>query len=167
MKCFGLGLIIDMYSTEGIVLKKVESGEADFLFTIYTKDFGKIRALARGVKKEGAKLKGHLELYSLSNISFVLGKNGERLTQARLLNFWPSLRYSWKRLTLVGQLLEMVDKNCGEGDKDESIWLLLLGSLNFLEQQEMPDANLSLFSRDFSKRLSMCLGYGGSLKIFK
>ena len=151
---------IGMYSTDGIVLRKIDTGEAEELCVIYTKDFGKLKFLVRGVKKEGAKLRGHLELYSLSNISFVLGKNGERLTQARLLNFWPSLRHSWKRLTLVGQLLEMVDKNCEEGDKDESIWQLLLGSLNFLEQQEMLGSNLSSFSQDFSKRLSVCLGYG-------
>ena len=50
-----------MYTTEGIILKKIDVGEANALFTIYTKDYGKIRAVAQGVKKEGAKLQGHLE----------------------------------------------------------------------------------------------------------
>ncbi len=151
-----------MYSTEGIILKKIGAGEADALYIIYTKDFGKIRALARGVKKEGAKLKGHLELLSLSSLSFVFGKNGEQLTQAALLNSWPVIRQDWARLRVATQLVAMVDRGCLEGDKDEALWKLLLESIIFLEKNDLNKKNLDLFREEFVGRLSACLGYGNN-----
>lgn len=156
-----------MYSTAGVILKKISAGEADEFYVMYTKDFGKIKISARGIKKEGAKLRGHLELWGLSNISFVLGKSGARLTQARMLNFWPLLRKSSERLTVAGWMLETVDKNCEEAEKDESIWQLILESLNFLEEQNLQGPALDLFKQQFSKKLSIYLGYGGNLDNFR
>lgn len=156
-----------MYTTEGIILRKVEVGEADALHIIYTKDFGKIRALAQGVKKEGAKLKGHLELLSLSSLSFVFGKNGERLTQANLINFWPVLRQDSDKLRVARQIVELIDQNCLEGEKDEPLWKLLLESLIFLEKNNFVEKSFALFKEEFLKRLSVCLGYGDSIKDLK
>ena len=49
-----------MHFTDGIILKKDQYREADFLITVLTKDFGKIRLAARGVRKQEAKLRGHI-----------------------------------------------------------------------------------------------------------
>ncbi len=51
------------YRTQGIILKKEDRGEADRLFTIYTKDFGKLELLAKGERKIKSKLRGGLELF--------------------------------------------------------------------------------------------------------
>ena len=59
-----------MHSTEGIILKKEPYGEADLLITILTKDFGKIKVMAQGVRKEAAKLKGHFEPLTHSATNF-------------------------------------------------------------------------------------------------
>lgn len=153
-----------MHITEGIILKKIGVGETDALYIIYTKDFGKIRALAKGVKKEGAKLRGHLELLSLSRLSFVFGKNGEQLTQAVLLNFWPIIRQDWARLHLATQLVAMVDRGCLERDRDESLWVLLQESIIFLEKNNFVEKSLDLFKEEFVKRFSACLGYGNNVE---
>lgn len=156
-----------IYTTEGIVLKRFEVGEADSLFVIYTKDFGKIRALAQGVKKENAKLKGHLEILSLSNISFVLGRHGERLTQAKLINFWPVLQQDPGKFRVARQIIELVDQNCLGGEKDESLWKLLLKSLIFLGKNSFVEKDLDLYKEEFIKKLSACLGYGDSVEDLK
>lgn len=155
------------YSTEGVVLKKIATGEADEFCILYTKDFGKISFLTKGIKKESAKLKGHLELGSLSAVNFVLGRRGGQLVQAKLLNFWPLLREDWGRLTAAGRLLEAVHKSCEEGEKDESIWRLLLDSLRFLDRRDLANFHPALFEKDFFKKMSICLGYGGRLDVFK
>lgn len=156
-----------MHTTEGIILRKVGVGEADALHIIYTKDFGKIRALAQGVKKEGAKLKGHLEPLNQSVVSFVFGKNGERLTQAILINFWPALRQDPGKLRAACQIVELVDQNCLEGEKDEPLWRLILESLIFLEKNNFVEKSLDLFKEEFVKRLSVCLGYGHNVEDLK
>ncbi len=155
-----------MYSTEGIILKKIDSGEADALFTLYTRDFGKIRARAQGVKKEGAKLKGHLEPLSLSSVSFVLGKNGERLTHASLINYWPSIRGDFEKLKSALEVAEYLDRCCFPGQKDEMVWSDFLSGLNFLENSGR-NLDREEFFGSFQKRLSASLGYGGELDIME
>jgi len=144
-----------MYTTEGIILKRVATGEADSLFTIYTKDFGKIMALAQGVKKEGAKLKGHLETLSLTNIGFVMGKNGERLTHAILLNYWSAMRADREKLQLAYAISELVDQNTMLGEQDEKLWELLVGAFRFLEYGMVGDN----FLEEFKEKLTAVLGY--------
>ena len=81
-----------MYTTDAIVLKKIDVGEHDALYMLYTEGYGKMRAVAAGIKKPEAKLRGHLEPLSLSRIRFVTGKNRERIIGASLLNFWDGIR---------------------------------------------------------------------------
>lgn len=150
-----------MYTTEGIILKRSDAGEVGSLFTIYTKDFGKIRALAQGVKKEGAKLKGHLEPLSLSSISFVLGKNGERLTHAAMLNYWFSIRENHDKLSAAYIISELVDTQCFPGQKDERLWELLLGSFLALETSEFRESEISKFLQKFREKFVAALGYAG------
>lgn len=150
-----------MYTTEGIILKKQDVGEADALFTIYTKDFGKIRAVAQGIKKEGAKLKGHLEPLSLSLIGFVLGRSGERLTHALLLAPWHSIKGDYSKIQAAWQIATAIDQHCFNGEKDENLWTLVLGSLALLEKG-VADAE---FFRAFEKRLHECLGYAAKYSV--
>lgn len=146
-----------MYITEGLILKKIDAGEADAFFIVYTKDFGKIRALAQGIKKEGAKLKGHLELLNLTSIGFVLGKNGERLTRAQIINSWPEIRNDSDKLKTALFMVGFVDRYCLVGEKDEKLWGLLINSFGELGQKEFS----AQFIKRFEKQFLAALGYGG------
>lgn len=150
-----------MYTTQGIVLKKISIGEADALFTIYTEDYGKIRAMAQGVKKEEAKLKGHLEMLNLVQLGFVLGKNGERLTQASLLNCWPKTKSEWNRTSAVHRLADWIDKTCFVGEKDPELWSLLLDGFQEIDSADrFTVIDYTRIVRSFEKKLSEILGYG-------
>lgn len=149
-----------MYTTEGIILRRTDAGEADALFTIYTKDYGKIKALAQGVKKEGAKLRGHLEPFSLSSVSFVLGKNGERLTHTTLTNFWPNLHANLNKLRAAQHIVTLVDEETMPGERDIPLWELLVASFKELEGGVISD--YVVFLKEFQKKLQSCLGYAQS-----
>lgn len=151
---------LNMYVTEGIVLKRKDIGEADVLFTIYTKDYGKIRALAQGVKKSSAKLKGHLETFSHSEIHFVLGKNGERLVGACLLSFWEAIRKDLAKIAAAQKIVFVVDRYCLSGEKDEEFWNFLLTSFRELEEKISSEATPD-FMRRFEERFLAHLGYEG------
>ena len=122
------------YSTQGIVLKKIPVGEADAMIVFYTPDIGKLRALARGVKKEEAKLKGHVEMMSLSSIQFVIGKYGERLIYALAMQSWPSIRGDYEKYAAACYFFELVDLHCLTGQKDHAIWELIVANLALLER---------------------------------
>ncbi len=103
-----------MYHSRAIILKKDEWGEADWLVTAFTEQFGKIRLLAQGSRKHGAKLQGHLEPGSLSDISFVVGRNGYRLTTARLQVYFPTTRGSWLKFHAATMVRELLNANLFE-----------------------------------------------------
>ena len=111
-----------MYHTEAFILKREEWGEADLLVTALTADFGKIRLLAQGARKHGAKLQGHIEPGSQSYLSFVIGRNGYRLTTAHLQEFFPEIRRSLSKLRAASSALRFIDANVFE-ERDQAIKL--------------------------------------------
>ncbi len=150
-----------MYFTEGIILRRADAGEVDSLFTIYTKDFGKIRARAQGVKKESAKLKGHLEPLSLSSLSLVSGKNILRLTGASLVNFFPAIRGDFNKLRAAFYIAAVIDEHCFDGEKDENLWRVLTNGLEALEKMEYKAEEIKNFLRSFEEKFLSSLGYHG------
>ena len=73
------------YKTEGFVFKKEDNLDSNRIFSIFTKDFGKVEVLGRGIRKINSKLKGGIGLFSLSDIEFVQGKIRKTLTDAVFL----------------------------------------------------------------------------------
>jgi len=86
------------YRTRGFVIKKTGRGEADQLFTIYTQDFGKLEVLGKAVRKIKSKLRGGIGLFYLSEIEFIQGKKTKTLTGAILIEKFPNIRKSLKKL---------------------------------------------------------------------
>lgn len=151
------------YTTQAIVLKKIPAGEADAVVILYTRDFGKLHAYAQGVKKEAAKLKGHIEPFCVSMVQFVIGVGGERLTYAQMVQSWPMLRNDFDKYVVAHRFVELIDKNCLEGEKDEQLWQLLFGHLLLVEKSDA-SAHADIMHA-FEKELTACLGYGDSTDI--
>lgn len=117
--------VMSMYFTEGLVLKKDPYGEADALVTLLTRDFGKIRGVAQGVRKQEAKLKGHFEVFSHSVVGFVIGKNFYRFTGADMKDFFPALRASSSALRGAAYIGNILDKNTFEEQGDPRLFELV------------------------------------------
>ncbi len=71
-----------IYTTEGIVLRKINVDEANSIFYVLTKDLGLIFAKAQGVRLQNSKLKSSLQEFSLVTVSCVKGKSGWKVTNA-------------------------------------------------------------------------------------
>lgn len=113
------------YRTLGFILKKNDRGEADRIFTIYTEDFGKLELLAKGERKIASKLRGGLELFFLSEIEFIQGKNYKTLTDAILIDSFKNLRKDLKVLGVLCKISEVFDALVKEAEPDKKIWDLL------------------------------------------
>ena len=147
-----------MYLTHGIVLAKKEIGEADMLYTIYTKNFGKMRAHAQGIRKEGAKLRGHIEVLSVSSLGFVIGKRSPRLVYAKLLSFWEALRANPIALRAALVLSRWVDTHSFPGLPDEPIYTFLLQQMEILEKGTLTQGTIKSFLDAQKRELTDLLG---------
>ena len=113
------------YRTRGFVIKKTDRGEADQLFTIYTKDFGKLEILGKAIRKIKSKLRGGIELFYLSEIEFIQGKTYKTLTDAILIESFSKIRKDLERLFVANKIAESLDDLVKGQEPDMRIWDLL------------------------------------------
>ncbi len=113
------------YRTQAFILKKTDLREADQVFTIYTKDFGKLKILGKAIRKIKSKLRAGVELFYLSEIEFIQGKNHKTLTDAMAIEKFKNIREDLDKLETASQIAENADELIKGEEKDEDIWNLL------------------------------------------
>jgi len=92
-----------IYETEAFILESSGRREADRIFSLYTEEFGMIRASAIAVRKMQSKLRSHLTDFSLVSVSLVRGKETWRITSARRVIDAP--RHLIQPLLLIKRLV--------------------------------------------------------------
>lgn len=117
--------MFEHYRTKGIIIKKEDRGEADQLLTIYTKDFGRLEILGKGIRKIKSKLRSGAEIFYLSEIEFIQGRGYKTLTDAILVKKFENLRKDLKKLALAYKIAEDLDNLVKGEEPDENIWQLL------------------------------------------
>jgi DNA repair protein RecO (recombination protein O) len=97
--------------SDAIVLRRTNYGEADRIITFLTKDYGKVRAIAKGVRKERSKLAGGIEPFCVSTIGFT-ASNRELsiLTSARLQKSYTNILSDYDRLEFAYECLKQINK---------------------------------------------------------
>ncbi len=97
--------------TRGIVLSRIDYGEADRILTILTPGHGKLSMMARGVRKSKSKLAGGIELFSTSDITYMAGR-GElgTLISSRLIKYYDNIVSDIERVQLGYELIKLLNK---------------------------------------------------------
>ena len=150
------------YQTKGLTLTRRDIGEDDRLFNIYTRDYGKIEALAKGGKKIKSKLVGHLEPFLLSEILVAKGKNCDQLAGSYCLYRFDNIWQDVFKIGLAGRCLALVDQLVKLGQPDRKIYELLVKTSHLLDKLENREQLLNL-AKIFNWRLLNFLGYGPEL----
>lgn len=121
--------------TQGIVLARTDYGETDRIITLLTPDHGKLRLIAKGVRKSSSKMAGGIELFSISEISFIQSK-GEigTLVSTRLLRHFPDIIKDINRTMLGYELIKQLNRATEDAPESEYFGILsaLLEGLNDL-----------------------------------
>ena len=144
-----------LYRTEAIILRRQTFGEADRLLTVYTPGLGKIRVLAKGVRKPTSRKAGHVELFTHATLLVAKGKSLDIVTQAETINAFSPLRVDLTRAGCGYYLAELVDRFTEEGEENRRLFEAVLSAL--LRLSEAEDTDLVL--RYFDLRLLDCVGY--------
>jgi DNA repair protein RecO (recombination protein O) len=165
------------YRAEAIVLRTHKLGEADRIITLLTRERGKIRAVAKGVRRTKSKFGARLEPFSRVDLLVFEGKSLDIITQAESLNaYGQDLALDYSLWTAGQTMLETADRLTSEElISAEAQYLLLVGALRSLVSGEhasslVLDAYLlrSLSMAGYSPTLNACVvcGVAGTQPFF-
>jgi len=147
--------------TEGVILKRIDFGEADQILTILTIDFGKISILAKGARRIKSKFSGRLELFYHVNFVFFRGNTLHHLNEIEvILN--PSLdSLDLKARSVLFYMMEATNKLLPEGHEASDTFYLLTSALGQFNANEWV-SELLLYG--YLVKLLTNLGFMGSFE---
>jgi DNA repair protein RecO (recombination protein O) len=117
-----------LYKTEAIVLRTMDLGEADRVLTVLTPRLGKLRIIAKGIRRPRSRLGGGLEPFSDVHLVLAIGRTFDVVTQVALEDPHLRLRNDLHSTAAAWYLVELADRFCeGSADSHEAFGLLAQG----------------------------------------
>ena len=98
------------FRCQAIVIHRTDFGEADRLLTLFSREHGKIRAIAKGARKPQSRKTGHVELFMRSRFLLARGKDLNIITQADMVEAYPDLRQDLVRTTYASYAVELLNR---------------------------------------------------------
>lgn len=123
------------YSSEGIVLSRKNYSEADRILVVFSKHFGKLTLLAKGIRKIKSKKRGHLEIFSKIKFSAAYGHGFDIMTEAEIINDFAGVRTNLNKISLAYYFCEVVNKITHDDGKPSTVYSLLSTALEQLEKE--------------------------------
>lgn len=123
---------------EAVVLRHTNFGEADRMLTLYTREYGKIRAVAKGVRKIKSRKSGHLEPFTRLVLQLARGHDLYIVTQAETQDAFLHIRDDLELTSYAAMLIEMLDRFTFEAEENRLLFQLVIEALTRLNQSESP-----------------------------
>ena len=119
-----------IFETKAVVIRHIPLGEADRLVTFFSEKFGKVRAIARGVRRYKSKMSGHLDTLNLVTISVGKGKGIDVITEVDTLNDHSKIKSDLKNISLATYLSELVESVSMEESPNENLFDMFVSTLS-------------------------------------
>ena len=146
---------MNKFTTDAVILRRVNFSEADRIMTFITPKNGKIRAIAKGVRKEKSKLAGGLELLSVSAVGYIKGKGDlDQIVSSRLNKHYGDIVTDYGRVSLAYKVIEWVGK-LTEDDDNQKYYDYLVESLASIN-----DLSINLELIEIWARIQLLLLHG-------
>lgn len=149
-----------LYNCDGIVLRNRALGEADRIITFYTKQEGKLDAVARGARRPRSRLAGSTQPFTLGQYSLFHGKGLDSISQCQVEEGFAALRDDLGRMAHATYACELIEQLTTDHDANEELFYLLLGALHLYAA----GGDLSLITRIFELRALAITGYQPALE---
>jgi DNA repair protein RecO (recombination protein O) len=147
--------------TQGIILSRTDFGEADRIITILTPDHGKLRLMAKGVRRAKSKLAGGIELFSVSDITFIRGRGDiGTLVSTRLQKHYGNIVHSIDRTMAGYDFIKLLNKTT-EDEPGEEYFVLLRETFESLDDASI---DLQIVWMWFYMQLLQLAGYAPNLQ---
>ena len=154
-----------IFETKAVVIKHIPLGEADRLVTFFSEKFGKVRAIARGVRRYKSKMSGHLDTLNLVVISVGKGKGIDVITDVDTLDDYSKIKGNLKNISLATYLSELVESVSMEESPNEELFDVFVSTLNKLPDLDKYAEVLRYFEiklleySGFAQELNNCLEF--------
>lgn len=143
------------YTSEGIILGRINYGEADRIISLFSKDKGRSSLMAKGVRRLKSRKRGHIEMFSKIKYQASVGHGIDLMTEAEVVDDFKDIRKSLKKISLAYYFMEVVGKITHEGEGNLGVYELLENSLERLKGTiHLKDLRL-----EFINNLLILLGY--------
>jgi DNA repair protein RecO (recombination protein O) len=134
-----------LYRDQGVVLRTIKLGETDRIVTIFTQGHGKIRAVAKGVRKPGSRFGARLEPTSHVALQCYKGRELDIVTQTETIESNRALREHYGCLTHSVSMLEATDQVAQEREPNPALYRMLVGALRTLGESPTPLVSAAFF----------------------
>jgi recombinational DNA repair protein (RecF pathway) len=124
------------FRTEGIIIKRRNFGEADRILTVMTREYGKIKMIAKGVRKITSRRSAHIELLNYTVLHLYKGHALSILTEAKMLEDFSPIKENFDKIGLAYHVCELIDGLCPENQENRNVYFLLQRTLFELSKQE-------------------------------
>ena len=142
------------YKTKAISLKTAPFAEADKLVTLFTREQGKIRAIAKGARRVPSRLGGRVETFTYADYFIAKGRSLDIISQCQVIETFQGVREHPEALPAGLYMLKLVDSGTVEGQPHPELFDLLLESLFRLKHKQ----NARRIAKDFEKQFVMLEG---------
>ncbi len=151
-----------LYRDRGVVLRTHKFGEADRVVVIVTENHGKVRAVAKGVRRTRSRFGARLEPTRHLSLQLYGGRNLDTVTQVESIDHFRAIREDIDRLGVAMTMLEAVDQTAQDGGGAPGLYRMLVGGLRTLEESPapllLPAFLLKLLAHEgFSPELDRCV----------
>lgn len=144
-----------LYPVTAVVLRSRDYGEGHRLISLFTREEGKVLAVAKGVKKPKAKLAAALQHFTLGEMQLAVGRRFDVITQVRVVNPFYGLRTNLAAVAYASYFAELLDESLEERQHAPVLFDLLVDALQRLARGESPD----MLARYVEISLIAILGY--------
>jgi DNA repair protein RecO (recombination protein O) len=130
--------VAGLYRETAVVLRTYKLGEADRIVVLMTAGRGKVRAVAKGVRKTGSRFGGRLEPGSHVSLLLYEGRDLHVINQAEAVEQFRGIRDDLTRMRDTLAVLEAVDQVAQEGEEDRRLFAMMVGALRTLAERPSP-----------------------------
>jgi DNA repair protein RecO (recombination protein O) len=143
------------YSSKAIVLARKNYSEADRILVVFSKNFGKLSLLAKGVRRTKSRKRAHIEVFNRLKFSAARGKSLDIITEADVIDSFSDVKNNLKKVTVAYFFMEVVGRITREGEKHDDVYILLKDYLERLRTSE----SLKQIRKDFIYNILVTLGF--------
>ena len=110
------------YKTKAVVFKKSDRNEADRIFSVFTDDFGRLDIFAKAIRKTASKLRSGMDVFSVSEIEFIQGKNRKTLVDAIKVERFDNLFHDLEKFKVADKIGEILNDFIKGEEKDRAVF---------------------------------------------
>ena len=154
-----------IYHTHGFILNSRNTGEANKMLTVYTREMGLVRVACQGVRFAKSKLRFALQDFSYTKIDLVRGKELWRATSATNITSFPYARSDRQSLLLIARISKLLERVCDGEEESGIIFDDFIQALYLLDDTSVSASTREALELHLVLRIMNTLGYIGDSTI--